>query len=181
RPLAREVHVGVDREADPGEHVPLGDELLARHAEGLAQAQPRLDPARPLGRAVVVDDPLDPLAAHLDLGAVGEDGRVLDRDALLVVEAVGDPALQLVARELARVHPHVERVQVVVARALRAQTLDEVVPGPGGRLAGGCRRAVDHRSVSWPSYAGRRRRPGAGSVPGQTNARVEFTNARAGP
>ena len=128
----------------------------------------------------MVDDPLDPLAAHLDLGAVGEDRRVLDRDARLVVEAVGDPALQLLARELARVHPHVERVEVVVARALRAEALDEVVRRPGGRLAGGCRGAVDHRSSGGPSYAGGGSAPARGPAPEQTNARVEFTTARAG-
>ncbi|MBA3585238.1 MAG: hypothetical protein H0W36_12060 [Gemmatimonadetes bacterium] len=139
--------------------MPLGDELLARHPERLAEAQPRLDPARPVRGAVVVDDPLDPLATHRDLGAVGEDRRVLDRDALLVVEAVGDPALQLVARQLARIHPHVEGVQVVVARALRAEALGEVVPGPTGRLARGCHGGVGHPSV-WGHRTGRRRPDG---------------------
>jgi len=88
------------------------------------------------GSAVVVDDARDPHAAHLDLGAVGEDRRVLERNALLVAEAVGDPPLQLLARELARVHPDVERVEVVVARPLRAQPLDEL-----GRARRGHRRA----------------------------------------
>ena len=124
--LAREVHVGVDRVAHRGQHPPLRHQLLARDAERLAEPQPRLDAARALGRAVVVDDALDPLAPDLDLGAVRQDRRVLQRDALLVVEAVRDPALQLLARELPGVHAPVEGVQVVVARALRAQARDEL-------------------------------------------------------
>src|SRR3954467_15103816 len=105
----------------------LREQLGARDAERLAEAQPRLGSAAALGRAVVVDDALDPLAPDLDLGAVRQDRGVLQRDALLVVEAVRDPALQLLAPELAGVHAPVERVQIVVARALRAQAGDELV------------------------------------------------------
>ena len=75
----------------------------------------------------MVDDALDPLAPDLDLVAVGHDRRVLERDALLVVEAVRDPALELLARQLAGVHAPVERVLVVIARALRAQAGDELL------------------------------------------------------
>ena len=132
-PLAREVHIGVDRIPHRREHPPLGQELVARHAQRLAEPQPRLDPALPGGRAVMVDDPLDPLAPDLDVGTVREDRRVLERDALLVVEAVRDPALQLFARELTRVHAHMERVEVVVAAPLRAQPGDELLGGPRTR------------------------------------------------
>jgi hypothetical protein len=75
----------------------------------------------------VVDDALDPLAPDRDLVAVGHDRRVLERDALLVVEAVRDPALQLLTRQLTRVHAPVERVLVVIARALRTQAGDELL------------------------------------------------------
>src|SRR5436190_20013420 len=103
----------------------LRHQLRARDAERLAEPQPRLDAARLLGRAVVVDDPLYPRAADLDIRAVRQDRGVLQRDALLVVEAVRDPAPQLLARELPGVHAPMEGVQVVVARALRAQARDE--------------------------------------------------------
>jgi hypothetical protein len=77
--------------------VPLRHQFSSRDAERLAEPQPRLDAARPSGRAVVVDDAPYPLSPDLDLGAVRQDRRVLYRDALLVVEAVRNPALQLLA------------------------------------------------------------------------------------
>ena len=49
-------------------------------------------------RGLVVDDAPYPLPPNLDLGAVRQDRRVLQRDALLVVEAVRNPPLQLLAR-----------------------------------------------------------------------------------
>ena len=61
----------------------------------LAQAQPGLDAALPVRRAVVVDDAADPAAPDLAVGAVRQDRRVLERDVLLVVEAVGHPAPDL--------------------------------------------------------------------------------------
>src|ERR1700748_1988102 len=85
RPLPREVHVRVDRVANPGEHAALGLELSPSYSERLAESQPRLDPTRPVGRSIVVDDPLDPLAPDRDLGTVGHDRGVLERYALLVV------------------------------------------------------------------------------------------------
>jgi hypothetical protein len=53
----------------------------------------------------------------------------------------------------------VERVEMVIAGPLGAEVLDELLGRPWRRVGGG----VDHRSV-----------------PKQTNARVEFTSARAG-
>src|ERR671915_82561 len=91
----------------------------ASGARSSRRRQPRLDAARSVGGAVVVDDAPYPLATDLDFGAVRQDRRVLQRDALLVVEAVRNPALQLLAREVPRVHSPVEGVQVVVARPLR--------------------------------------------------------------
>ena len=91
------------------------NQRLAGQPGGLAEAQPRLDAALAAGRAVVVDDPPDPAAADLEVIAVGQDRRILAGDVLLVVEAVGHPALDLPAAEPAGVHPDVERVLVVVA------------------------------------------------------------------
>src|SRR5919204_142807 len=98
-------------------------------------------------------DPLDPRPSDLDLRAVGEDRRVLDRDAALVVEAVGDPALKLLACQLAGVHPHVEAVEVVVPRPLRSQALDELVRRPRLRRARTIPGGDPHSSSSRPSYA----------------------------
>ena len=113
-----------------GRAAPTPARRARRRAPRRAAATTRCRPSP--RRAVVVDDALDPLAPDLDLGAVGQDRRVLQRDALLVVEAVGDPALQLLARELAGVHPLMEGMQVVVARSLGAQAGDEVARSQRG-------------------------------------------------
>src|SRR6185437_13426988 len=104
-------------------------------------------------RAVVVDDPPDPAAADLEVVAVGQDRRILAGDVLLVVEAVGYPALDLPAAQPTGVHPDVERVLVVVAPRVGPQRLDEAV-GCGRRDRGdlGCRHGVTPRPRGrpWP-------------------------------
>ena len=77
-------------------------------------------PPAPSALTVVIDDPRDPLSPDLDLGAVGQIAASFSGIHFVVV-AVGDPPLQLLAGQLAGIHPHVERVQIVVARSLRAQ------------------------------------------------------------
>src|SRR6266702_1788857 len=100
-----------------------------RHTHGLANAQPRFGPALFARPPVMVDDPLNPLLPHLAFGAVGEDQRVLDRNVDLVVEPVRHPALELLARQLAPVHPLVEGMEVMVAA-------DQHVAQPARQLAG---------------------------------------------
>jgi hypothetical protein len=147
----REVHVGIDGVPHPRQDAPLGLELVTRDAQRLPEPQPRLDPARSGGRAVVVDDPLDPHAPDLELGAVREDRRVLDGDAALVVEAIGDPALKLLAGELAGVHAHVEAVKVVIPRAQPPQALGELLRRPRLRRARTLSGGDAHSSSSRPS------------------------------
>src|SRR5205807_3925239 len=108
----------------------------ALEADGLAQAQPRLDAALASARAVVVEDTLDPSPALLALGHVGEDCRVLDGDADLVIEAVQHPALHLRLGAAAAVHGDVEGVMDVVALALGAQLLLEFGLGPRQGVGG---------------------------------------------
>ena len=79
-----------------------------------------MPPASP-GGAVVVEDTLDPLAADLAVGTVGQDRRVLQRDVDLVVETVRHPALDLFATGTALVHRDMERmVDMVVASLSRS-------------------------------------------------------------
>src|SRR6266516_2592733 len=115
RPEAAEAHVRVHSEADSGQEQALADQVLALQAHRFAQAQPRLDAALLPRPAIVVDDSLDPLLAHLALGTAREDQRILDGDVDLIIEAVRHPELQLLAGQLAPVHPLVEGMQVVVA------------------------------------------------------------------
>ncbi|MNN12627.1 hypothetical protein D3C81_1256240 [compost metagenome] len=136
---AGEVDVGVHREAHAGQHQLLGQQLRAIQTDRLAQTQPGLDAALLARCAVVVDDALDPLAAGVAVRAVGHDRRVLHRDAHLVVEAVGHPALDLLAARAALVHGDVERVVDVVVGALGAQRLLEF---------GGAHGSLGHRDSS---------------------------------
>jgi len=57
----------------------------------------------------------DPHAAKSRILGLGNDDRVLDRNAGLIVVAVEHPLLKLLAGELSLVHQHVVAVTVVVA------------------------------------------------------------------
>ena len=131
---AREVHIRVHSKARRRRHVLERGDVLARQADRLAQANPRLDAAHVVAHAVVVDDALDPLAADCHIRAVRHDRGVLHRNRNLVVEAIGDPALQLLLSQLALGHHHVERVIDVVAGALFAQLGFEFFGAPGSEL-----------------------------------------------
>jgi hypothetical protein len=121
------------------------EHFVARQAHRGGQAQPALDAAvvpnhrvaRAQLEAVVVEDALHPAATHVAVGAVGEDRGVLDGNRSLVAEAVGDPALHLLARRLAGVQHHVERVMDVIRLAALAQAGFEFVAGPGSVVAHG--------------------------------------------
>jgi hypothetical protein len=68
-------------------------QLLACESDRLAEEEPGPDAALVALRSVVIKDALHPVAADLAVGTVRQDGGVLHRDRRLVVEAVGDPAL----------------------------------------------------------------------------------------
>jgi hypothetical protein len=68
----------------------------------------------------VVEDASDPAAAHLAMRTVGEDGGIFEREILLVIEAIGHPALDLPTTQSSLVHLPMEGVPIVVALGLRA-------------------------------------------------------------
>src|SRR5207247_4371311 len=151
---ATEAHVAVHREANAREEPALRQQVFPAHAHRVAEAQPRLDPPLLSGAAVVVDDPLDPGAADVRFGTVGEDQGVLDRDVDLIIEAVGNPELQLVARQLTVVHTAVEGMKVVIALLEHvAELADEFVTRPGAGVGTDPRRRRRHSSTSMPSSA----------------------------
>ena len=119
------VHVGIHCEAHAGKHQLLRQHLLTVQTHGLGQPQPGFDATLLTRRAIVVDDALNPLAAGVAVRAVGHDRCILHRDAGLIVEAVGDPTLNLFARRLPGIHGPVERVMDMVVLALGAQRLFE--------------------------------------------------------
>ncbi|MNY31959.1 hypothetical protein D3C86_1661460 [compost metagenome] len=69
----------------------------------------------------MVENPLQPLPAHVAVRAVGQDGSVFQGDVDLVIEAIGDPALDLLAAGASGVHGLVEGMVDVVVGALGAQ------------------------------------------------------------
>ncbi|MNJ26488.1 hypothetical protein D3C77_209720 [compost metagenome] len=88
----------------------------------------------------MVEQALNPLAADFAVRAVGQDRSVLHRDVHLVIEPVGDPALDLLAAGAALIHRYMVGVMDVVVRTLGAQGLLEF-----GR---GHRRCVAHLADS---------------------------------
>src|SRR4051812_44921957 len=98
----------MDGEPHPGHDIPLVPHLLPRQSPSLAQVQPCLDSPLPVRCSIMVVDAPDPASALLTVRAVGEDSRVLTWDVLLVIEAVGHPALDLPAAQASLVHHRVE-------------------------------------------------------------------------
>ena len=145
---------GLDPRLRPAErHVRLADEP---HAPAARAARPPSPPAArrapspsrihismppvPGLRAVVIDDPLDPVAPDLGIGAVGEDRRVLPRHRALVGQPVGHPSLQLPARELSLVHQLMERMLRRSRSVLNARSAASSSSGASGASSVGDRR-----------------------------------------
>ena len=86
-----------------------------------------------LAEAIVIENAMNPDAAHFAHGAVGKNSGVFDRNVSLIIKAISHPTAQCFRRKPAFVHGDVERMFVVVsARADRAQFLHEsfAVPKP---------------------------------------------------
>ncbi|MNQ41288.1 hypothetical protein D3C85_549590 [compost metagenome] len=98
----------------------------------------------------MVEQALNPFAADLAVRAVGEDRRVLQGDVHLIVEAVGDPALNLFAGGAAFVHRHMVRVVDVVIGAFGAQGRFEF--GRGKRGVGHCGSPGNNPRNIWCLY-----------------------------
>src|SRR3989344_2652085 len=108
----------------------------------------------------MVEQALNPFATDLAVRAIGQDGRVLQGDVHLIVKAVGNPALDLLAGGPAFVHRHVvgagdmgvsviavlQRTAVEMRRyyrPLREQARSHSrSPSPCGRFYGWCRWSV---------------------------------------
>jgi len=65
-------------------------------------------------RTVVVHDPVQPDPAHFTHWAVRQDRGVFDRDAGLVIKAVGHPDLDRFASKPAGIHQQMKRMQMVI-------------------------------------------------------------------
>jgi hypothetical protein len=142
--------------------MPILQQLVARESSRFAESKPRfeaaflkerrlpsrrnfpglggLETARPCWRSVVIENPMNPDSAHFAHRAVGEDGRVFDRDVSLIVEAICYPTAQRFRREPAFIHGEVKGMFVVIGTyADRTQIGDERFPVP--KLSG-------HKTIS---------------------------------
>ena len=91
-PQPTEVDVSVDGEADAGKDARAVGHLCLGDAGGGAQLKPSFQPALMASASVVVDDSRQPAATLIAVRQFRQDQAVLDRDRLLVVVAVADPA-----------------------------------------------------------------------------------------
>src|SRR5207302_11283350 len=176
-PLLDELDVVVAGEPHPRQNRAAARDLLGVEADPVGQPEPEAEPALTLLLAVVVADPVDPHPPEGRVVGLGDDDRVLDGDARLVVVAVEHPLLELLLRELALVHEHVVAVVIVVtAGALALEPLDEGVARQRRRVGRGHHRislAGFYLNASQPSASAHGRgeglwcrcpRPGPGPV-----------------
>src|ERR1700721_98939 len=92
----------------------------------------------------MIENALHPGAAHCAIRAIGQNGGILDRDVDLIVEAIRDPAANLLRRRGTHIHQHIERMMNVVGPLLGSQLRLEFLPAPGSEA---------HRTISMPSHA----------------------------
>src|SRR5262249_40392897 len=126
RALAREVDIGVHGKTHTRQNVLERGDLLPGYATRDTELDPGFYASLLIVRAVMVDDALDPLPAHLAVRTIGQDRGILEGDIDLVVEPVSDPAANLFGVQPAGIHRHVERVMYVITRALLPQPLLEL-------------------------------------------------------
>src|SRR5262249_42483062 len=111
---------------------PLSLEHVAAQTEPFAELKPHLDASGTVSETIVVEDPLDPYPPDFADGATRQEQGVLDRDVLLVIEAVRNPDLKLFAGEASGIHQLMEWVPVVVLLLPHvAQLRGEFVCRPG--------------------------------------------------
>src|SRR5690606_14264259 len=122
---AGEVYVGIHRKAYARQYMALIEQFLPAQAHRLTQLQPGFNAPIALGGAIMVDDPLYPLAPRRRVITVGEDGGILERDIHLVIEAVGNPAPDLPGGGAPLVHGNMERRVDVGAPTLVTEGLLE--------------------------------------------------------
>src|SRR5262249_48781116 len=131
RRVAREVDIRVHCKTHAGQNMFQRLHVLALQTASVAEPQPRFDAAFVCLRAGVVDDAENRLTALIAVRHSREDGRILKRDADLVVKSVVYPALNLHLSALAAVHCEVEGMVDVIAGSLRAQLLLKLLFSPG--------------------------------------------------
>ena len=92
----------------------------------------------------------------------------LMRDADLIVVAIRDPALDLLAARLAGIQQHVERMMDVVGGSLPPQLRLELLAAPG------CGSARAHRAISMPSRATSTPRRSSSRASSEDSFRIGF-------
>ena len=106
--------IGIDGKTHTGPDVVLVRHGLTGNTTGNAQPNPLLDPAFLSRFAIMVGNPLNPLSSHFAQRTIRQDRRILPRNIALIIKPVNHPEPDRIFIELSRVHPDVERMQMVV-------------------------------------------------------------------
>src|SRR5690606_1953777 len=111
------VEIGIYCKTHTWENVALVDHLFPAQAHGFGERQPGLDATHISLMTIVVQNALQPQAAHRGIRAVRHDGGILLWNPHLVVVSIGDPPTDLFRRALAAVHGSMIRVVNMVVGA----------------------------------------------------------------
>src|SRR5918994_3671967 len=139
---ARKIYVSVDGEAYARQHIRQALDPLARKPNSFREPQPRFDAARIVAVSIMVENALHPVPAHCSVGAIRENGSILDGNVDLVIEAIRDPCANLLRPRTARIQHDIEGVMDMICGAFVAQLPFELFARP---------RTDGHSTISMPS------------------------------
>src|SRR5690554_435489 len=122
----------------------MGFQFLPRQPHRLPQSQPGFQATVSRFRAVLVENAPQPELSHLPHRAVGENGRVFERNPRLVIVTVGNPATNLRRSRPPLVEQSVEGMMNMIKAPLFQEFGLEHLPGPGS--PGAERNVVRHSS-----------------------------------
>ena len=112
--VAHELDVGVHRKTNGRQNSTPFEQRFAPQAGRLGKPQPSLDASRAARCAIVILDARAPIAAKSGVFTAGQNHRVFDGHAALVIKAVKRPSLQLSAGQQTLVHAQMERMAVMI-------------------------------------------------------------------
>src|SRR5579883_1574978 len=112
---AAEFDIGIDGETRRRQNAFGRDDVVAGKTETIGELQPALDAAVARLEAVVIFDPLAPLAPVFRIGEARENRRVLDRDHRLIIIAIERPGLNFLVSALAAILAAMKAMPIVIA------------------------------------------------------------------
>lgn len=115
RGLLHERDIAVAGGSDARQDRAKGSDVFFIEADPAGESSPESQPAVIVAHSVVIVNAVNPCSTKCLVFRFRQDERVLDRNPGLVIVAVEDPLLQLMASQAALVHQAMKRVPVVIA------------------------------------------------------------------